>query len=168
VKATYGSIEVKGGIAEETGEVSKYRRAMLVACPSCGRAASLPIPPFTFDRATLSIGPESVKFPCGWHGYLTNGEWRTSLDSACGVAAERKSEETKMAAKVKVGDRVKALRTHNKAVELVGKVKKIDGNVVALAVESSGGLALDHDTHVENVHIDDVTVLKASKEDQAA
>ena len=68
-----------------------------------------------------------------------------------------------MATTVKVGDRVKALRSSNKAVELIGEVEKIDGKVVEIAVESAGGQALDHDTHVETVHLDDVTVVEKAK-----
>jgi hypothetical protein len=66
-------------------------------------------------------------------------------------------------AKVKVGDQVKALRSHNKAIELIGEVTKVDGNSVTINVESAAGAPLDHDDHHETVHIDDVTVLETKK-----
>lgn len=60
---------------------------------------------------------------------------------------------------LKVGDHVKFLRTHNKAVELTGTVAKLhkDGRSVDVQLD-------DHEEGwVETAHVDDVTVLESAK-----
>jgi hypothetical protein len=165
VKATYGNIEVKGGVAEKDGRV-------LIACPSCGNVYSLPNPPFTFDRERISIGPASIRLVnCGWHGYLTDGAWITSPDSTCGGKPKPSEEERKkMAIELKKGDKVKALRSSNKAIELIGTVSGIDaltGKSITIEVETAGGAPVS-EGHQETVHIDDVTVLEAKPKAKGA
>jgi hypothetical protein len=97
VKATWNDIRLKGGLAWEAGEYAKYGEALLIACPSCGGLAFLKMPPFTFDQKTLSIGPASLRFPCGWHGYLTSGNYSQVGDSSCLPGVKKMSnEETKL------------------------------------------------------------------------
>jgi hypothetical protein len=59
---------------------------------------------------------------------------------------------------LKVGQRISALRMSNKAVTLTGTIAQIndDGKTVDMTLD-------DHDTHVETVHVDDVTVLAEEK-----
>jgi hypothetical protein len=162
VKASYGSIEVKGGIAEEDSETLRdFGKAMLTACPECGQVARLPLPPFTFTREPLSIGPASVKFPCGWHGYLSGGNWLRSPDSACGQPPPVE-KGTKVANKedLKLGDHVSFLRSENKAVSLTGKIVKIHEDGVPCVDVSLD----DHDPEwIETAHVDDVTLLDESR-----
>jgi hypothetical protein len=157
MKATYGSIEVKGGIAEEDSEtLESFGKAMLTACPDCGRAARLPIPPFTFTREPLSIGPASVIFPCGWHGYLTNGIWQRSPDSRCGQPGQTREGRKVARTDLKIGDHVSFLRMSNKAVRMTGTIVAFneDGKTVDIALDH-------HDVDsIENAHLDDVTVLE--------
>jgi hypothetical protein len=155
-KASYGSIDVKGGICEEELDPDfGLGKAYLVACPDCGQSARLPIPKFTFDRGTLSIGPASVRFPCGWHGYLGNGIWSRSPDSSCGQPVAREEAKTMVLKEnIQIGDRVDFLRSENKAVKLRGTVVKIHPDGVPCV-----DVALDdHDGKwIETAHIDDVT-----------
>ena len=84
MKAIYGTHEEKGGV-----QLDQSGRSILVGCPGCGVDYSLQIPPFTFDRATLSVGPASIKLlPCGWHGVLRSGIWIQASDSICKIAVE--------------------------------------------------------------------------------
>jgi hypothetical protein len=55
---------------------------------------------------------------------------------------------------MKVGDHVKALRSHNKAVELTGTIERIEGSSVTMVLD-------DNPNWLETVHLDDVTVLEA-------
>jgi hypothetical protein len=161
VKATYGSIEVKGGIAEEDFETLRdFGKAMLTACPDCGRAARIPIPPFTFTREPLSIGPASIWFPCGWHGYLSGGMWQRSPDSHCGQPVAREEGRKVAREDLKVGQRVRALRMSNKATEITGTLVQIndDGKTVNMTMDG-------HATHIDTVHVDDVTVLEQAAEE---
>ncbi len=59
-------------------------------------------------------------------------------------------------AKIKVGDRVKFNRSHNKAVSLTGTVKKLhdDGRSVDIDVETEEG------KHVETAHVDECQVIE--------
>jgi hypothetical protein len=66
-----------------------------------------------------------------------------------------------MERKIKVGDKVKFLRSHNKAVELAGEVLKIDGNSVDIKLNTA------HDA-IETAHLDDVTLDAAATEKEAA
>jgi hypothetical protein len=66
--------------------------------------------------------------------------------------------------KLKLGDRVKALRTHNKAVELIGTVEEMDGKSITIEVQTAGGAPVS-EGHQETVHIDDVTVLAEEKKE---
>jgi Family of unknown function (DUF6527) len=70
-----------GELTIAAGDIRPYPKVIEVACPECGQKFTLHIPPFEFDAATVTIGPRSVKLPCGWHGYVRNGEWETSPDS---------------------------------------------------------------------------------------
>jgi hypothetical protein len=156
MKAIFGSYELKGGIG-----LIPNGKSVAAACPSCGQASVLPSPPFSFDEKTLSVRP-SIKFSCGWHGYLTGGEWKESPDSTCGklAAAAASAEDVTVAKKkeaLKVGQHVSFLRSHNKAVSLTGTVVKLydDGSpVVDVKLD-------DHDPEwIETAHLDDVTVLE--------
>jgi hypothetical protein len=151
MKATYGTIAVKGGVGNRgPGQIA-------IACPGCGDVYTLRIPPFSFNQETLSIGPASIKLnPCGWHGYLTNGFWKRSLDSTCGVA-EPVRETYKMANKadLKLGQHVSFLRSHNKAVSLTGTIVSISEDEPIAAVKLD-----DHEPEwIETAHVDDITVL---------
>jgi hypothetical protein len=151
MKAKFGSIGVAGGIA-----LNDAGTGLNVACPSCGNAASLPTPPFTFNAETLSIGPASIKFvTCGWHGYLTNGEWKESPDSTCGKpsAPQTVPAVAKEPVNVHVGDHVRFLRMANKAASLTGKIVKIHEDGVPCV-----DIALDDNPEIiDTAHMDDVT-----------
>jgi hypothetical protein len=151
VKATYGTYEVKGGVQEASDG------AILIACPGCGNCYSLRNPPFTFNRETISIGPASIKLlNCGWHGYLTNGDWITSPDSGCGKLLAMAREGRKVAREdLKIGDHVSFLRMSNKAIRLTGTIAKIhdDAPIVDIALDNHPADSID------NAHVDDVTVI---------
>lgn len=151
MKAVYGNLKTKGGV-----EQSDY--GVRIACPGCGNVHDLPAPPFTFNLETISIGPASIKIGhCGWHGYLTNGKWSTSTDSACGKLLAAREEGRKVERKdLEVGQRVSFLRSSNKAVSLTGTIVKLyEEGVPCVEVE------LDDDSNViETAHADDVTVLE--------
>ena len=55
--------------------------SIIVACPDCGAACSLRMPPFTWDELTGTIGPASVRLPCGYHGHVAGSEWHRANDS---------------------------------------------------------------------------------------
>jgi hypothetical protein len=57
-------------------------------------------------------------------------------------------------AEIKVGDLVRALRMHNKAVELTGTVETIDGTMATMRL-------VENPVWIETVHLDDVTLIEA-------
>lgn len=61
-------------------------------------------------------------------------------------------------ADLKVGERISALRMSNKAIRLTGTLVQVndDGKTVNMTMDG-------HDTHIETVHVDDVTVLDGSE-----
>lgn len=64
-----------------------------------------------------------------------------------------------MSKDLKVGQRISALRMSNKAVSLTGTLVELndDGKTVQMMMDG-------HGTHIETVHVDDVTVLAEPEE----
>jgi hypothetical protein len=152
MKATYGNLDVKGGVEQAAdGDI-------LIACPGCGTRYNLPKRIFSFDRERISVGPASIKLGlCGWHGYLTDGNWLTATDSACGKLLAKQEGMATMALnkKFKIGDRVDFLRSSNKAVKLRGTVAHVYEDGTPL-VE----VKLDDSEAIETAHVNDVTLLE--------
>lgn len=52
---------------------------LIIVCPGCGQK-SASAGKHKFDKATLTYTPSIVHDPklggCGWHGWLTNGEFK--------------------------------------------------------------------------------------------
>jgi hypothetical protein len=62
---------------------------------------------------------------------------------------------------LKVGDHIRALRMHNKAVSLTGTITSVhaDEPIVEMSLD-------DNENWIETVHADDVTVLEEAKEEE--
>jgi hypothetical protein len=72
------------GFGFESGQVWNSNERIFVTCPGCGQRYALSKPPFTFDPASKSIGPASIKLGgdgCQLHGYLHGGIWK--IDAPC-------------------------------------------------------------------------------------
>jgi hypothetical protein len=63
---------------------------------------------------------------------------------------------------LKVGDHIRALRMHNKAVSLTGTIVSVhaDEPIVEMNLD-------DNENWIETVHTDDVTVLEPKEEEEA-
>lgn len=59
---------------------------------------------------------------------------------------------------MKIGDKVKFLRSSNKAIQLTGTIVKISDRVVDIKLDT------DHEAY-ETAHIDDVIVIEVAKEE---
>jgi ribosome maturation factor RimP len=66
-----------------------------------------------------------------------------------------------MAKELKVGQRVKFTRTHDKNVELTGTIVSVDGNSIIVQTEADGKVV--EVSGVETAHADSVTVLSEPK-----
>lgn len=81
--------------AEHFGEAAgqiygQLPEGIFVTCPNCGDRYRLHIPPFTYDPATRTIGPASIRLgACGFHGRVRNGIWELWApgDTPCKKAA---------------------------------------------------------------------------------
>lgn len=58
---------------------AKQRHQLIMICPGCGKRSGS-AGNHSFDKTTLSYTPSIVHDPklggCGWHGWLTNGEFK--------------------------------------------------------------------------------------------